>query len=110
MASHETTDARQARLDDKVQDRVELRLYVAGQSANSLAAIANLRRVCEQYLPGRYDIELIDLVEPARPGRRDRCRTDAGAPAARTHTQDHRRPFGHRKGPGRAADSRRRRG
>ncbi len=41
----------------------ELRLYVAGQSRKSLAAIANLRRLCEEHLPGRYRIEVLDLVE-----------------------------------------------
>ncbi|MGH7116203.1 MAG: circadian clock KaiB family protein [Stellaceae bacterium] len=44
-------------------DRYLLRLYVAGQTAKSLAAIANLRRVCEDHLAGRYDIEVIDLVQ-----------------------------------------------
>lgn len=41
----------------------ELRLYVAGQSKKSLAAFANLRRLCEEHLAGRYTIEVIDLVE-----------------------------------------------
>ena len=41
----------------------ELRLYVAGQSRKSLAAIANLRRLCEEHLPGRYHIEVLDLLE-----------------------------------------------
>ncbi len=40
-----------------------LRLYVAGQTAKSLRATANLRRVCEEHLAGRYDIELIDLMQ-----------------------------------------------
>lgn len=39
-----------------------LRLYVAGQTAKSLAAVVNLKRVCEQHLAGRYDIEVIDLL------------------------------------------------
>ena len=43
-----------------------LRLYVAGQTAKSLAAMANLRRVCEQHLAGRYDIEVIDLLVSPR--------------------------------------------
>lgn len=38
------------------------RLYVAGQTAKSLAAVANLKRVCEQHLAGRYEIEVIDLL------------------------------------------------
>jgi circadian clock protein KaiB len=41
----------------------ELRLYTAGQTGKSLAAIANLRRICETYLAGQYRIEVIDLTK-----------------------------------------------
>ena len=41
----------------------DLRLYVAGQSPKSILAIENLRRVCDEYLPGRFRIEVIDLLE-----------------------------------------------
>ena len=41
----------------------ELRLYVAGQTAKSLAAFANLKRICETHLPGQYRIEVIDLTK-----------------------------------------------
>jgi circadian clock protein KaiB len=44
-------------------ERYHLRLYVAGQTAKSMAAMANLRRVCESHLAGRYDIEVIDLIQ-----------------------------------------------
>ena len=40
-----------------------LRLYVAGHTAKSMAAMANLRRFCEEHLAGRYDIEVIDLMQ-----------------------------------------------
>jgi circadian clock protein KaiB len=40
-----------------------LRLYVAGQSPKSLRALANLKSLCEEHLPGHYEIEIIDLVE-----------------------------------------------
>ena len=40
-----------------------MRLYVAGHTAKSLAAISNLKRVCEEHLAGRYEVEVIDLVE-----------------------------------------------
>ncbi len=40
-----------------------LRLYVAGQTPRSLTAFANLKRICETHLKGRYRIEVIDLVE-----------------------------------------------
>lgn len=39
-----------------------LRLYVAGQTPKSLAAIVNLKRICEEYLAGRYTIEVVDLL------------------------------------------------
>jgi circadian clock protein KaiB len=41
----------------------KLRLYVAGQTPRSLAAFANLKRICEQHLAGRYNIEVVDLVK-----------------------------------------------
>jgi len=40
-----------------------LRLYVAGQTPKSVAAFANLKAICEEYLPGIYDIEVIDLLK-----------------------------------------------
>ena len=44
-------------------DAFQLRLYVAGQTAKSLAAIANLKRICETHLAGQYAIEVIDLTQ-----------------------------------------------
>ena len=46
-------------------DRVifDLQLYIAGHSPKSILAIENLRRVCDEYLPGRYRIEVVDLLE-----------------------------------------------
>ncbi len=41
----------------------ELRLYVAGQTPKSLAAFANLKKLCEEHLAGKYRIEVIDLIE-----------------------------------------------
>ena len=43
-----------------------LRLYVAGHTARSMAAMTNLRHVCETHLAGRYEIEVIDLVQNPR--------------------------------------------
>ena len=40
-----------------------LRLYVAGQSPKSLDAFANLKAICEEHLPGCYEIEIVDLME-----------------------------------------------
>ena len=44
-------------------DGYSLRLYVAGQTPKSIAAISNLKKICEQHLPGRYEIEIIDLMK-----------------------------------------------
>jgi circadian clock protein KaiB len=44
-------------------DNWDLRLYVAGQSPRSLAAFANLKKICEEHLSGRYNIEVVDLVK-----------------------------------------------
>lgn len=41
----------------------QLRLYVAGESPKSVEAYFNLKKLCEEYLAGRYEIEVIDLVE-----------------------------------------------
>lgn len=41
----------------------ELRLYVAGQTPKSMAAFANLKKICEEHLAGQYEIEVIDLLE-----------------------------------------------
>ena len=41
----------------------ELRLYVAGQTPKSIKAFANLSKICEEKLAGRYKIEVIDLLE-----------------------------------------------
>jgi circadian clock protein KaiB len=40
-----------------------LKLYVAGQSPRSLAAFANLKKICSEYVPGKYSIEVIDLLD-----------------------------------------------
>ena len=49
--------------DEADAGQYHLRLYVAGQTTKSLTAMANLKRVCEEHLAGRYEIEVIDLVQ-----------------------------------------------
>jgi circadian clock protein KaiB len=48
-----------------------LRLYIAGQSPRSLQALANLNKLCERHLAGRYEIEIVDLVEHPSLARSD---------------------------------------
>lgn len=42
---------------------VELRLYVAGQTPRSLAALENLSKICKGHLEGRYKLQVIDLIK-----------------------------------------------
>jgi circadian clock protein KaiB len=49
----------------------ELRLYTAGQTPKSLAAIKNLQKVCEEHLAGRYEIEIVDLLKNPRLAKDD---------------------------------------
>jgi circadian clock protein KaiB len=41
----------------------ELRLYVAGETPQCVAALANLKKMCEQHMPGKYHIEVVDLLD-----------------------------------------------
>jgi circadian clock protein KaiB len=52
-------------------ERWELRLYVAGQTPKSLAALANLKKICEAHLRGKYRIEVIDLLAHPELARAD---------------------------------------
>jgi len=49
----------------------KLRLYVAGQTPKSLAAFANLTRLCEEHLQGRYTLEVVDLLVQPRLAKDD---------------------------------------
>lgn len=53
------------------QDGYNLRLYVAGQTPKSIAAIANLNKLCEEHLSGRYKIEVVDLMKNPALAQRD---------------------------------------
>jgi circadian clock protein KaiB len=63
--------------EEECQDRpesgrqYELRLYVAGQTPRSMEAFANLKKICEKHLKGRYSIEVIDLLENPRLAKGD---------------------------------------
>jgi circadian clock protein KaiB len=49
----------------------ELRLYTAGHTSKSRAALENLRRICEEHLPGQYTVEVIDLIANPRLAKDD---------------------------------------
>ncbi len=52
-------------------DSFVLRLYVAGQTPKSIVAFANLKKICEAHLAGRYQIEVMDLLENPQLARGD---------------------------------------
>jgi len=56
------TTNKKPRKTPEAEEEWILRLYVAGQTPNSVTAFANLKRICEDHLEGRYRIEVIDLV------------------------------------------------
>jgi circadian clock protein KaiB len=59
MSKKSTKHARK----DKIKPEWQLRLYIVDQTAKSIAALANLKRLCDERLVGRYEIEVIDLLE-----------------------------------------------
>lgn len=58
-------------MTDHEQEGYNLRLYVAGQTPKSVAAVTNLKKLCEQHLAGRYTIEVIDLMKDPALAQRD---------------------------------------
>jgi circadian clock protein KaiB len=55
----------------KATELVELRLYLAGQTPRSMAALANLKKLCKEHLAGKYRIEVIDLLKNPQLARGD---------------------------------------
>ena len=45
------------------EERWELRLYIAGQTPKSRTALANIQKLCDEHVPGRYEIDVINLLE-----------------------------------------------
>lgn len=54
--------AERRRADGK-REKYVLRLYVAGMTPNSVLAIENIRRICEEHLKGRYELEVVDVYQ-----------------------------------------------
>jgi circadian clock protein KaiB len=59
----DTTQVFEALLEGQRKDTYNLRLYVAGVTPLSLRAIANTKRFCEEYLPGRYTLQVVDVYQ-----------------------------------------------
>lgn len=56
---------------DTETKRWSLRLYVAGQTPKSIAALANLRKICDEHMNGEYEVEVIDLMENPHLAQKD---------------------------------------
>ncbi len=65
------TPGRRPRAQSGPSDLWELRLYVAGATPRAIAALENLPRICEEYLAGKYTIEVIDLLRNPQLARGD---------------------------------------
>ncbi len=63
MTQKPTRAKRKAAAKENNPDFWQLRLYVAGQTARSMQAFANLKEICEEHLAGKYEIEVVDLLE-----------------------------------------------
>ena len=72
MTSFPQVGAHGANLESASTEIIQLILYVAGQTPKSMAAFANLKKVCEEHLPGRHRIEVVDLLEQPQLGAETR--------------------------------------
>lgn len=57
----ETTEMFDQLLQRKAKEKYVLRLYIAGLTPRSQKAIGNIKKICEEHLHGRYDLEVIDV-------------------------------------------------
>jgi circadian clock protein KaiB len=66
-ASEASKEALKDTLKDTNEPQYILQLYVTGNTARSSQAIENIQKVCQEYLDGRYELEVIDIFQqPAR--------------------------------------------
>jgi circadian clock protein KaiB len=61
--SSDDLEALEAAIRAHAEKRFVLKLYVAGSSARSARAIRNVRTICDEHLSGRYDLEVIDVLQ-----------------------------------------------
>jgi len=74
MRAQECRNVQQQTLAELPVDDTEtflLRLYVAGQTPKCMRAFANLKKICEEHLVGRYHIEMVDLLQNPQLARGD---------------------------------------
>jgi circadian clock protein KaiB len=62
---------RGTRAESGAPEMWNLRLYVAGQTPRAIAALENLKKICEEHLAGQYNIEVVDLLQNPQLARGD---------------------------------------
>jgi len=63
VSTEETLKQFEKLVSELAQPNYLFRLYVAGTSARSTLAIKNIRRICDEYLPGHYELEVVDVYQ-----------------------------------------------
>ena len=63
MKPDKTTETFEKLIQQKEKEKYVLRLYVAGLTPRSQMAIKNIKKICEEHLKGRYDLEVIDVYQ-----------------------------------------------
>lgn len=61
--TRETRPISEGPVEKTAQPEYELRLYVISSTPQSMRAVANIRRICDEHLPGRYALDVVDLTE-----------------------------------------------
>ncbi len=69
--SARTSDRRSEPTESTPSESWELRLYVAGATPRAIAALENLKKICEEHLAGKYSIEVVDLLKNPQLARGD---------------------------------------
>ncbi|HSV50430.1 MAG TPA: circadian clock KaiB family protein, partial [Candidatus Acidoferrales bacterium] len=69
--SGDVTEEFESALKGQNQERYILRLYVTGMTPKSIHAIENIRKICEENLKGRYELEVIDVYQQPQEARNE---------------------------------------
>ena len=69
--SETKTSARKTSSSPLPGNLIELRLYIAGQTPKSVAALKNLKHICEEHMPNEYELKVIDLLKQPQLARGD---------------------------------------
>jgi circadian clock protein KaiB len=67
----DSTKAFEEALKDRSDRKYVLRLFVSGMTPRSLKAIQNIRAICDEYLKGRFELEVIDIYQQPELGKRE---------------------------------------